>query len=253
MTTVTEPCPGGSCPAGQSGPQTAFTYDSDNNRTKTTFPNGVVQRASYDSDERVEAIKGYGAGQSSDDAPSLTNLAYSYRSGAGKPTDLRQSVTDRRLDEKTSYGYDSLNRLTSADTKTTDSPAQELEYYLYEYDKNSNLTLRRKRRSGGPDPLDHRYLYDQNNELRCAYAQTPRKGAAPPTPPPTPTTTPETSPAPRPGLASATTQRTTPPRSPRPAAHGSTWATPTRPRSSAPESSTEQPNSLRGPRAVPNS
>ncbi len=40
------------------GSTTTFGYDNDNNRTSTTYPNGVVQSASYDESNRVKTIVG---------------------------------------------------------------------------------------------------------------------------------------------------------------------------------------------------
>jgi RHS repeat-associated protein len=117
--TVTEP----------SGAQTTFGYDENNNRTRTSYPNGVIQTANYDHANRLLSI---GATDAAGNV--LTNFAYDYISPAtGQETTVRYSVTDNRTGATTTYGYDALTRLTSANNSGGDD-------YAYSYDINSNRT-----------------------------------------------------------------------------------------------------------------
>jgi YD repeat-containing protein len=60
------------------GAVTTFAYDNDDNRTLTSYPNGVTQAAAYDTSSRLKAIKGKRG------TTTLTRFAYTYTmAGAG--------------------------------------------------------------------------------------------------------------------------------------------------------------------------
>ena len=85
-------------------------------------------------------------------------------------TDLRQKLTDRRLDHKTDFDYDGLNRLTSSEAdKTADS--SRVDHYAYDYDKASNMTHRTHNGS------DTWFRHNDNNELECSYAGAKDEGS----------------------------------------------------------------------------
>lgn len=120
-----------------------FAYDDDNRRTKTTYPTSTatVMDITYDESGRQKSIKATGAGGT------LSSFAYDYTKG-GADTALRQSVTDTA--GTTTYGYDQLNRLTSASGALSRS---------YEYDIDFNRT---KKTAGGTTTT---YGYNSANQL----------------------------------------------------------------------------------------
>ena len=121
LTTLTEP-------VGPGSRQTTFLYDANGSRTQTNYPNGVSLFTSYDDAGNVLSI----VGKKPASGQVLTSYSYSYTDGAGTARDLRQSVTDGVTGVTTRYGYDVLNRLTSASGGGAS--------YSYAYDANSNRT-----------------------------------------------------------------------------------------------------------------
>ncbi|WAH98195.1 RHS repeat domain-containing protein [Arthrobacter sp. MMS18-M83] len=120
--------PGGSCPASPAFPNatmcTGFGYDNANRRTTTQYPNGVTNTTVYDNAGKILSIS---AKNSS--ATTLASSTYTYtQSGNGA---LRTTMTPNGS-LATTYGYDKLNRLTSAITGTTTE--------TWAYDANSNRT-----------------------------------------------------------------------------------------------------------------
>ena len=124
--------PGGSCTSPVSL-CTTFGYTSRDRRERTTYPNGVEQTVTLDASDkptRIRAVKG---------ATVLTDFAYDYEepSPGTRQTKLRQSVTDKDGNE-TTYGYDFMDRLTSAVRR--DSSNAVLDDRSYAYDLASNRT-----------------------------------------------------------------------------------------------------------------
>ena len=107
------------------GHTTTFGYDDDDNRTTTTYPNGVAQRAAYDASGRLTSIDG------DKGTTVLTRFAYSYTAASGADTALRQSVTDK-ANKTTAYSYDAFERLIQA--KGTSSSGSVVDDFRYDYD-----------------------------------------------------------------------------------------------------------------------
>jgi RHS repeat-associated protein len=107
---------------------TSYTYNNDNNRLTTSYPNGVVETIGYDDSQRLTSIGAAKAGTQ------LTSFTYSYLNN-GVDSSLRRSVTGMvsglYTSETTTYGYDSLGRLTSASSPSAN--------YQYAYDVNGNM------------------------------------------------------------------------------------------------------------------
>ncbi|MCP9492014.1 MAG: hypothetical protein MSC31_19385 [Solirubrobacteraceae bacterium MAG38_C4-C5] len=147
------------------GTETAFTYDEDNQRVLTVYPNGSSQRVIFNEDsERVETIRSRRSGEM---GPVVHELDYSYRQPGCQrgeaerdpcDRDLVQTVTDKERERKTTYTYDLLNRLTDAEITSTNTQ-QTLENFAYDYDKASNRTRQVH------DDQTTTYDYNDNNEL----------------------------------------------------------------------------------------
>lgn len=136
---------------GSGYPTTMFEYNSDNSRTKTTFPSGtgVVEQIFYDRAERPEEIK------ASKGTTVLTHFKHSYlRSGETKERALKQTADDVRLGRSTRYLYDVLSRVKQAQTTGSASFT-----WSYEYDNASNRTKKTK------GTAVTSYRYNAANEL----------------------------------------------------------------------------------------
>jgi RHS repeat-associated protein len=154
---------------------TTFSYDNDDRRTSTAYPNAVTMTATFDNPGRLKEIKATKSGVS---AP-LTDFVYDYTtvpascggSGNGVETNLRQKVTDAAAspNKVTTYCYDQLNRLT----KAAESPGSA---YAYQYDGNGNITRRTK------DGADTSYGFNRANELCWSVAGAQASAACSPTP-----------------------------------------------------------------------
>lgn len=130
-----------------------FTYDDDDRRATTTYPNGVVMTESYDNPGRLKEIKGVKG------ATTLTRFAYTYIKGTND-TNLRQTVTDHNA-KTTTYTYDALNRLRRAQDTAGGS-----DDYVYDLDGNGNVTSRTK------NGATTAYTYNDANQLTQAGATT---------------------------------------------------------------------------------
>ena len=108
--------PGGSCPATPVFPNTTkctgFTNDDTNRRTSTTYPNGVKNTTVYDNAGRITSITA-----TNTDAWVLFKRAYTYTTHPTTARDgsLRKTMTTES-GTVTTYGYDPMQRLTSAVT-----------------------------------------------------------------------------------------------------------------------------------------
>ncbi|MFI1726772.1 RHS repeat-associated core domain-containing protein [Streptomyces sp. NPDC020489] len=113
------------------GKKTDFTYDNNDKRTSTVYPGGTTQSFTIDKSGRPSAIK------TTAGTTTLVDLAYSYAS-AGKDTTKIRTRTDNATGRKTSYTYDSQERLSYA--LEADSAGTRTASWLYCWDKAGNLT-----------------------------------------------------------------------------------------------------------------
>jgi RHS repeat-associated protein len=109
--------PGGSC-TGTVSLCTTFAYNSDGDRTTTTFPGSATLTSGFDNAGNETSIVG-----SSSTPSTLTSFTYAYAVGTADKA-IVQSVTDAHASTTTSYGYNALDQLTSAAT----SPGSTLDY-----------------------------------------------------------------------------------------------------------------------------
>jgi RHS repeat-associated protein len=123
--------PGGSCPATLVFPNTTkctgFTNDNNNRRTGTLYPNGVKNTAVYDNAGRITSITA-----TNTSAAVLAKRAYTYTTNGTTPARdgaLRKTMTTE-TGAITTYGYDPVNRLTSAVAGTVTE--------AWTYDANGN-------------------------------------------------------------------------------------------------------------------
>jgi RHS repeat-associated protein len=148
------------------GTETAFEYDTNNQRVLTVYPNGSSQRVDYDDSERIKTVRSRRNGT---DGPVVHELDYDYRDplcpGTAPECDreLIQSVTDTQRERETAYTYDLLGRLTNAKITSTNTD-QTLERFEYGYDKNSNRTFQVH------DGQRSDYTYNPNNEIATSDA-----------------------------------------------------------------------------------
>ncbi|MBN3496579.1 RHS repeat-associated core domain-containing protein [Arthrobacter pascens] len=122
--------PGGSCPATPAFPNstkcTGFTYDNNDRRTETKYPNGVKNTTLYDHTGRPTSITATNTA-----ATILAQRAYTYNvtAATGRDGVLRKTMTTE-TNATTTYGYDTMHRLLSAVTgAVTES---------WTYDNNGN-------------------------------------------------------------------------------------------------------------------
>jgi RHS repeat-associated protein len=131
VASLTQPGSGGTG-GGYGGEVFTFEYDEDNQRTSTTYPNGMVQDAEYDASGRLTRIGGMGA----DGDTTLTDFTYSYATPAGADGALRSEVTDH-TGQVTTYGYDGVERLDTAVTRDG-AGGPLVRAFDYDYDAASN-------------------------------------------------------------------------------------------------------------------
>ncbi|RRR84331.1 RHS repeat protein [Streptomyces sp. RP5T] len=113
------------------GKKTDFDYDNNDKRTKTVYPGGTTQSVGIDEDGRPKSVK------TTSGTTTLVDLAYSY-ANAGKDTTKIRTRTDNTTKYRTSYTYDSQDRLSYA--LEADSAGTRKASWLYCFDKAGNLT-----------------------------------------------------------------------------------------------------------------
>ncbi|MGX1372234.1 RHS repeat-associated protein [Streptomyces canus] len=113
------------------GKKTDFDYDNNDKRTKTVYPGGTTQSVGIDEDGRPKSVK------TTSGTTTLVDLAYSY-ANAGKDTSKIRTRTDNTTKYRTSYTYDSQDRLSYA--LEADSAGTRKASWLYCFDKAGNLT-----------------------------------------------------------------------------------------------------------------
>ncbi|WP_235614641.1 RHS repeat-associated core domain-containing protein [Streptomyces ambofaciens] len=136
------------------GKKTDFEYNNNDKRTKTVYPGGTTQAVTIDKNGRPEKIKTTSGTQT------FIDLTYSYTS-AGKDTTKIRTRTDNLTQYKTTYTYDSQDRLTYA--QEADSAGARKASWLYCFDKAGNLTSRDGSKNTCPGATT--YTYNDASQL----------------------------------------------------------------------------------------
>jgi RHS repeat-associated protein len=97
--------------------------------TSVSIPGGITETIAYDRAGRETSINAVKSGTI------LVSYTGTYTTSAGHDTELLQSETNNVTGITTTYGYDGLNRLTSASATGSGSNS-----YTYTYDSNGNRT-----------------------------------------------------------------------------------------------------------------
>jgi len=148
LTSLAEPS--GSCTSTPTSRCSTFTYNNDDQRTQTAYPNGVTQTMSYDAADRLSEIKATKA------LTTLTDFTYDWICGGTTDKALRCASTatlNGGTTTNTAYSYDALGRLTSSNTGSG------TDVYSYAHDNAGNLTSQTHNTSTTS------YGYDASNEL----------------------------------------------------------------------------------------
>ncbi|MFC8998390.1 RHS repeat-associated core domain-containing protein [Streptomyces rochei] len=136
------------------GKKTDFDYNNNDERTKTVYPGGTTQTVTIDKNGRPQAIK------STSGTQTFVDLTYSY-AAAGKDTTKIRTRTDNLTQYKTSYTYDSQDRLSYA--LEADAAGARKASWLYCFDKAGNLTSRDGSKNTCPGGTT--YTYNDASEL----------------------------------------------------------------------------------------
>ncbi|MFI9175622.1 RHS repeat-associated core domain-containing protein [Streptomyces lincolnensis] len=143
------------------GKKTDFDYDNNDKRTKTVYPGGTTQSVGIDKNGRPQTIK------TTSGATTLIDLAYSYAS-AGKDTTKIRTRTDNAAGRKTTYTYDSQDRLSYA--LEADSAGTRTASWLYCFDKAGNLTAQDG--SAATCPTTATWTYNDASQLTAQNGST---------------------------------------------------------------------------------
>ncbi|NED97143.1 RHS repeat-associated core domain-containing protein [Phytoactinopolyspora alkaliphila] len=135
--------PGGSCPstgrpaAGSGCIQ--FEYDKNGAVTDQHYPGGASQSTARDESGRPTTIT------AEDNSGVFADVEYSYTSGSDDRVFIQSRIEDPDTTSPatTEYEYDSLRRLTAADTTTAGSISPDDAYREFSYDDAGNLTRSR--------------------------------------------------------------------------------------------------------------
>ncbi|WP_385645524.1 RHS repeat-associated core domain-containing protein [Streptomyces sp. SudanB91_2054] len=136
------------------GKKTDFDYNNNDKRTKTVYPGGTTQMVTIDKNGRPQAIK------TTSGTTTLIDLTYSY-AAAGKDTTKIRTRTDNLTQYKTTYTYDSQDRLSYA--LEADAAGTRKASWLYCFDKAGNLTSRDGSKNTCPGGTT--YTYNDASEL----------------------------------------------------------------------------------------
>ncbi|MER7236360.1 RHS repeat-associated core domain-containing protein [Streptomyces olivaceus] len=137
------------------GKKTDFDYNNNDKRTKTVYPGGTTQSVTIDKNGRPQAIKTTSGTQT------FVDLAYTYTNTAGQDTTKIRTRTDHLTNLRTSYTYDSQDRLSYA--LEADSVGARKASWLYCWDKAGNLTSQDGSKNTCPGGTT--YTYDDASEL----------------------------------------------------------------------------------------
>ncbi|MEU6639477.1 RHS repeat-associated core domain-containing protein [Streptomyces rochei] len=136
------------------GKKTDFDYNNNDKRTKTVYPGGTTQTVTIDKNGRPQAIKTTSGTQT------FVDLTYSY-ANAGKDTTKIRTRTDNLTTLKTTYTYDTQDRLSYA--LEADAAGTRKASWLYCWDKAGNLTSRDGSKNTCPGGTT--YTYNDASEL----------------------------------------------------------------------------------------
>jgi len=146
--------PGGSCagqtfatPGAASTKCTLFQLNDDGDRTAIRYPGGQTLTYTLDDAKRIARITGKTSADNGSSSVTQLDLTLGYSSAAApatstnpnKDTGTITSITDTVTSRKTAYTYDSLDRLTVADTAPVGGGAS-TDYEAFCYDGAGNRT-----------------------------------------------------------------------------------------------------------------
>ena len=132
--------PGYNCDNGANTGCTRYTYNNNGNQLTATFPGGTVETTTRDNSGRATRIRAVNAA-----GTVLSDLAYSYTAPGQTGATADRSNIQTRTDNLgvgapagsiTTYGYDTLARLTAATERTSGGAANAS--WAYTYDKAGN-------------------------------------------------------------------------------------------------------------------
>lgn len=134
-----------------------FEYNGDGNRAKAILPNNVTITSPYDQAGRLQSIK-----TSNASSAVLQDLVYDYTK-AGADTSLLQKVTDATpagADNVTTYAYDGLDRLDTANTVGSNPSS-----YDYDLTRSGNRMKDVRKDPGATTATTTTYAYNPGNQL----------------------------------------------------------------------------------------
>jgi RHS repeat-associated protein len=131
------------------GKRTTFEYWPDHLRKWTRYPNTVEMFMQYDAANRLT----YTYAKKSAAPTKLTEFTYSFTDPAtDRDTSLRHRVTDGVANTTTTYMYDALGRLKTAEERNSGGTV--VKTYQYDYDANSNRCAQRITAGPAPSALE---------------------------------------------------------------------------------------------------
>ncbi|NED97478.1 RHS repeat-associated core domain-containing protein [Phytoactinopolyspora alkaliphila] len=175
LTSITQPggsCPSSGAPAAGSG-CIQFDYDDNGAVIEQTYPGGASQTTQRDQSGRPTRIT------AEDTSGVFADVEYSYTSGSDDRIFVQSRIEgpDTTSPVTTEYEYDSLRRLTAADTETAGAGSPDDTRREYSYDDTGNLT---RIRTNWPSPWDHRTeTYDHNSSGQLTLRSVSQSGMAP--------------------------------------------------------------------------
>lgn len=159
-------CPAAGAPAADSG-CVLFEYDVNGAETKRLLPGGATTVTTRDGSGRPTRITSKAA-----DGSTAVDIGYSYAAANGDRANVQKRTAHKEqgitAGAVTSYTYDSRNRLTLAEEKTSTTVSAS---WAYKYDANSNRTQQVRAGSTGATAGTITYGYNAANQLTSATGQ----------------------------------------------------------------------------------
>ncbi|HEY0174646.1 MAG TPA: Ig-like domain-containing protein, partial [Pyrinomonadaceae bacterium] len=139
------------------GGAAAYAWNPDGTLKQVSYPGGMKRAYGYDAADRVKSVVNtVGAGQAEE-------YAYSYDRNSNRVGESRKfNGAETR---SAAYGFDTLNRLTSASYTQGGGPAAPTSRMDYSYDAAGNRLTARGEEPGGAGAVDLAYSYDALNRL----------------------------------------------------------------------------------------